>query len=108
MTFNRPVTISQNGSYSYSGTESCENFDVQYYRTSNESQCYRWNTAPSSYGDNVTVSGTFYAETWVFDTGQDPDSYQYHKIRVKSSSTLVDQAGNSLDEDFVSGQFRVD
>ena len=109
VTFNRPVTISQNGSYySYSGTESCENFDVQYYRTSNESQCYKWNNAPTTYGLSDNSSGNPYAETWVFDTGQDPDGYQYHKIRVKSSSTLVDQAGNSLDEDFVSGQFRVD
>ena len=104
VTFNRPVTISQNGSYySYSGTESCENFDVQYYRTSNESQCYRWTGSPQGWGDNVTVGSTVFNRTWVFDTGQDPEYYQ-HRIRVKSSPTLVDQSGNSLDEDFVSGQ----
>jgi len=104
VTFNRPVAISGNGSsYSWSGTESCDNFDVQYYRTSNESQCYRWNSAPQAWGDNVTVGNTLYNSTWVFDVGQDPD-YGTHQIRVKSSSTLVDQSGNRLDEDFVSGK----
>ena len=104
VSFNRPVAISGNGStYSWSGTESCDNFDVQYYRTSNESQCYRWNSAPQPWGDNVTVGNTVYNSTWVFDIGTDPD-YGTHQIRVKSSSTLVDQSGNSLDEDFVSGK----
>ena len=108
VTFNRPVTIAQNGSqYSSSGSESCENFDVQYYKTSNESECYLWEEAPDPYGEEEWVDGTLYAQTWVFSMGSNPSSYSYHRIRVKSCSTLVDQSGNSLDEDFVSGQIYV-
>ena len=39
--------------------------------------------------------------TWVFDFGQEPDSYSVHEIRVKASPTLTDQQGNALAEDFV-------
>ena len=39
--------------------------------------------------------------TWVFDFGQEPDSYSVHEIRVKASPTLTDQQGNTLVEDFV-------
>ena len=76
------------------------NFDVQYHRES-YSSCYRLNSAPQAWGDNVTVGSTVFNRTWVFDFGGEPTSYSTHEIRVKASPTLTDQQGNTLVEDFV-------
>ncbi|MBQ31939.1 MAG: hypothetical protein CL923_05205 [Deltaproteobacteria bacterium] len=101
VTFSEPVTIGKTGdSTSWSGTESCTNFDVQYHREG-ESNCYQLNAAPTTLGTNFTAGGKVFNKTWVFDFGQEPNCCSTHEIRVKASPTLTDQQGNSLAEDFV-------